>query len=86
MTAKTIARRRLKSGPAIATMILSSAETGGSWARSTSVSSDVDATQRRRYLTIVLDGLRPAVPSPIPGRPLGFDDLERARRRRRPAS
>jgi len=33
----------------------------------------------------VLDGLKPAEPSTLPGRPLGFADLERARRQARPA-
>jgi AcrR family transcriptional regulator len=50
-------------------------------AQSAVLAGDVGATQRRRYLTIVLDGLRPAQPSELPGRPLGFADLERARRR-----
>jgi AcrR family transcriptional regulator len=50
-------------------------------AQSAVLAGDVGATQRRRYLTIVLDGLRPAGPSELPGRPLGFADLERARRR-----
>jgi hypothetical protein len=50
-------------------------------AQSAVLAGDVGATQRRRYLTIVLDGLKPAEPSALPGRPLGFADLERARRR-----
>ena len=55
-------------------------------AQSAVMAGDVDATQRRRYLTIVLDGLRPAHPSTLPGRPLGFADLDRARQRRRRVS
>lgn len=50
-------------------------------AQSAVLAGDVGVTQRRRYLTIVLDGLKPAEPSALPGRPLGFADLERARRR-----
>jgi AcrR family transcriptional regulator len=55
-------------------------------AQSAVMAGDVDATQRRRYLTIVLDGLRPADPTPLPGRPLGFAELDRARARRRRSS
>jgi AcrR family transcriptional regulator len=51
-------------------------------AHSAVLAGDVDPVQRRRYLTIVLDGLRPADPTRLPGRPLDFDQLERARRRR----
>jgi AcrR family transcriptional regulator len=50
-------------------------------AQSAVLAGDVGATQRRRYLTIVLDGLKPHEPSALPGRPLDFADLERARRR-----
>jgi len=50
-------------------------------AQSAVLAGDVGATQRRRYLTIVLDGLKPAEPSALPGRPLDYADLERARRR-----
>lgn len=53
-------------------------------AQSAVLAGDVDATQRRRYLTIVLDGLRPADPTTLPGGPLGFADLDRARTRRSP--
>jgi AcrR family transcriptional regulator len=41
----------------------------------------VDSTLRARYLTIVLDGLRPIEPSALPGAPLSFEGLDRARRR-----
>jgi AcrR family transcriptional regulator len=50
-------------------------------AQSAVLAGDVGVTQRRRYLTVVLDGLKPAEPTALPGRPLGFGDLERARRR-----
>ena len=39
----------------------------------------VDATFRTRYLAIVLDGLRPLDPSPLPGTPLSYEQLDRAR-------
>ena len=52
-------------------------------AHSAVLAGDVDPVQRRRYLTVVLDGLRPAQPTPLPGRPLDFEQLERARKRRR---
>jgi AcrR family transcriptional regulator len=52
-------------------------------AQSAVLAGDVGATQRRRYLAVVLDGLKPAEPSALPGRPLGFADLDRARRRSR---
>jgi len=48
-------------------------------AQSAVLAGHVGAVQRRRYLTIVLDGLRPAAPTPLPGRPLGWADLARAR-------
>ena len=51
-------------------------------AQSAVLAGDVDPVQRRRYLTIVLDGLKPADPTTLPGRPLDFDQLERARKRR----
>ena len=54
-------------------------------AQSAVLDGEVGATQRRRYVTVVLDGLKPAEPSTLPGRPLGFADLERARRQSRPA-
>ena len=52
-------------------------------AHSAALTGDVDPVQLRRYLTIVLDGLRPGDPTPLPGRPLDFDQFDRARRRQR---
>ena len=43
----------------------------------------VDQVLRERYLTIVLDGLRPLESSPLPGHPLSFQQLDRLRARRR---
>jgi AcrR family transcriptional regulator len=36
---------------------------------------ELDATMRQRYVRILLDGLRPANPSVLPGRPLEFSDV-----------
>lgn len=43
---------------------------------------DVDPVQQERYVQIVLDGLRPADATPLPGRPLSFDERDRRVRRR----
>ncbi len=41
----------------------------------------VDPVLRQRYLTVVLDGLRPVDPTPLPGAPLSFAALDRLRAR-----
>ena len=41
----------------------------------------VDPVLRQRYLTVVLDGLRPIQPTPLPGAPLSFEELDRLRAR-----
>jgi len=46
----------------------------------------VDPVLRQRYLTIVLDGLRPIQPTPLPGGPLTFEELDRLRTRSRRAA
>jgi hypothetical protein len=46
-------------------------------AHAASLAGDVEPTLRQRYLSIVLDGLRPLDPTPLPGRPLSFADLDR---------
>jgi hypothetical protein len=38
---------------------------------------------RERYARIILDGLRPMHPTPLPGRPLDFAQLRRLKQRRR---
>jgi AcrR family transcriptional regulator len=48
------------------------------------LAGDLGKTLRQRYLTIVLDGLRPADPSVLPGRPYGLDELHRRMRKHRP--
>ena len=46
-------------------------------AHAAALAGDVDRTLRQRYLAIVLDGLRPLDPPPLPGRPLSFAELRR---------
>lgn len=53
-------------------------------AHAVELAGDLGPTLRRRYLAIVLDGLRPAEASPLPGRPLDFAELHRLVRRHRP--
>jgi len=50
-------------------------------AHAASLAGDVEQTLRQRYLSIVLDGLRPLDPTPLPGRPLSFADLEQMKAR-----
>ncbi len=47
------------------------------------LAGDLGATLRQRYLTIVLDGLRPVDASPLPGRALDLDELHRLVREHR---
>jgi AcrR family transcriptional regulator len=47
------------------------------------LAGDLGATLRQRYLTIVLDGLRPAEASRLPGRPYDLDELHRLVRKHR---
>jgi AcrR family transcriptional regulator len=37
---------------------------------------------RQRYVTIILDGLRPASPTSLPGKPLDFAQLDRLKKKR----
>jgi hypothetical protein len=62
-------------GPADVTMLFSGI------AHAASLAGNVGTTLRARYLTIMLDGLRPLEPTPLPGRPLRFVELQRAKRR-----
>ncbi len=50
-------------------------------AHATSVAGDLQPMLHERYVRIVLDGLRPEEASPLPGRPLGFAELRRMKRR-----
>lgn len=52
-------------------------------AHATALVGDLGSTLRQRYVSIVLDGLRPLDPTPLVGRPLDFDALRRLRQPRR---
>ncbi len=63
-------------GPADVAMLFSGV------AHATSTLAPLEPTLRERYMRIILDGLRPADASPLPGRPLDFAELRRLRRRK----
>jgi AcrR family transcriptional regulator len=65
-------------GPSDMAMLLSGI------AHAVELAGDLGPTLRRRYLTIVLDGLSPAHASPLPGRPLDFAELHRLVHKHRP--
>lgn len=46
-------------------------------AHSVDVAQQFDPCMRRRFLALVLDGLRPGASTPLPGRRLDLDDLRR---------
>ena len=46
------------------------------------LAGDLEPMLRQRYLTIILDGLRPIEPSQLPGKPLDFAQLDRIKKRR----
>jgi AcrR family transcriptional regulator len=48
-------------------------------AHATALSGGLQPMLRDRYVRIILDGLRPGDARDLPGRPLDFDDLQRAR-------
>ena len=62
-------------GPADVAMLFSGL------AHATAVTGDVQPALRRRCVAIILDGLRPADPSELPGRPLDFAQLDRLKKR-----
>ncbi len=62
-------------GPADVAMLFSGV------AHATSTLGSLEPALRERYMRIVLDGLRPAGASPLPGRPLDFAELRRVRTR-----
>jgi len=62
-------------GPADMAMLLAG------MAQAASVTGDQGPILRRRYVAIILDGLRPTGASPLPGRPLGLAHLTRQDRR-----
>jgi AcrR family transcriptional regulator len=62
-------------GPADVTMLFSGV------AHATALAGDLQPILRQRYLTIILDGLRPERTSPLPGKPFDFAELERLKKR-----
>ena len=62
-------------GPADVAMLFSGV------AHATALVGDLQPVLRERYVRIILDGLRPADASPLPGRPLSFAELRRAKAR-----
>jgi AcrR family transcriptional regulator len=63
-------------GPADVAMLFSGV------AHSAALAGDLEPMLRQRYLTIILDGLRPIEPSQLPGKPLDFAQLDRIKKRR----
>jgi hypothetical protein len=51
-------------------------------AHATAVAGDLQPVLRERFVRIILDGLRAADPTTLPGRPLDFAQLRRMRQRR----
>jgi len=64
-------------GPADIAMLLSGI------AHAVEIGVDFEPDLRQRYINIILDGLRPLNTSPLPGRPMSYDDLQRLKKRRR---
>jgi AcrR family transcriptional regulator len=62
-------------GPADVAMLFSGV------AHATALVGALEPALRQRYVTIVLDGLRPAASSSLPGKPLDFPQLDRLKRR-----
>jgi AcrR family transcriptional regulator len=51
-------------------------------ANATALAGDLQPALRERYVAIILDGLRPLEATTLSGRPLGFEQLERLKKRR----
>ena len=66
-------------GPTDVSMLLSGV------AHATALAGDLQPRLRERYVRIVLDGLRPHGASELPGQPLSFAEVRRAKHRRRAA-
>jgi hypothetical protein len=62
-------------GPADVAVMLSGV------AHATALADDLQPALRDRYIRIILDGLRPQGASPLPGRPLDYEGLQRLKRR-----
>jgi hypothetical protein len=50
-------------------------------AHTTALAGELQPLLRRRYLTILLDGLRPVEGRALPGKPLDFAQLDRLKKR-----
>ena len=75
--AQAVGTLRTDIGPADVAMLLSGV------AHAATLAGDVDPGLRDRFVRIVLDGLRPLDPTPLPGRALDFAGLEASRSRGR---
>jgi AcrR family transcriptional regulator len=51
-------------------------------AQTTALAGELQPLLRRRYLNIILDGLRPDFGRPLPGKPVDFAQLDRLKKRR----
>jgi hypothetical protein len=63
-------------GPADVSMLLSGV------AHATALAGDLQPMLRERYVRIILDGLRTSDGAALPGRPVSFAELRRAKQRR----
>jgi AcrR family transcriptional regulator len=63
-------------GPADVALLFSGA------AHATALTGDLQPVLRRRYVALILDGLRPLEASQLPGRPLDFAQLQRIKKPR----
>ncbi|GAC1373848.1 MAG: TetR/AcrR family transcriptional regulator [Actinomycetota bacterium] len=64
-------------GPGDMAMLFSGIAHAASWA------GECAPTLRQRYVAIVMDGLRPLNPTPLPGRPIAMAEVQQARRKKR---
>ena len=55
-------------------------------AHATALAGDLQPVLRRRYVALILDGLRPLEASQLPGRPLDFAQLQRIKKPKTPAT
>jgi AcrR family transcriptional regulator len=54
-------------------------------AHATALAGDLQPVLRRRYVALILDGLRPIDPSALPGRPLDFAQLRKLKSKNAPS-
>ena len=50
-------------------------------AHATALAGDLQPVLRRRYVALILDGLRPLEASPLPGKPLDFQQFRKIKRK-----